>query len=137
MGDRALSFGKFIRAHPRGCFLCYGRSSPFQHDHRTCPIHKVDMEAYKKAHGTKKHTSANIREAKVEATKDGLSKLMMVETEIAKESQEIKGALGPKPDQDKDRDKDKDKKGKGRWRKKGDAVNKVAAEEDTPTTDVP
>ena len=35
------------------------------------------------------------------------------------------------PKQDKNKDKDKDRKGKG------DAVNEVAAEEDTPTTDTP
>ena len=44
-------------------------------------------------------------------------------------------AWGPKPEEDKD--KDKDKKGKGRGKKKGDAVNGVAADEDTPTTDAP
>ena len=131
MGDPPLSFGEFIRAHPQGCFVCYGRSSPFQHDHRTCPIHVADTEACKEVHRTKKRTSANIREAKVEVSKDELSKLMMVGTEIAKEIQEIKRAWGPKPD------KDKHKKGKGLWRKKGDAVNEVAAEEDTRTTHAP
>ena len=50
--------------------------------------------------------------------------LMIVETELAKEIQEINRASGPKPD--KDKDKDKDKKGKGRWRNKEDAVNEVA-----------
>ena len=64
---------------------------------------------------------------------------MMVGTELGKEIQEIKRAWGPKPDKDKDKEKDKekDRKGNGRWRKKGDAVNEVAAEEDTPTTDAP
>ena len=69
----------------------------------------------------------------MEVLKDELSKLMMVGTELAQKIQEFKGAWGPKPD----KDKDKDKKGKGRWRKKGDAVNEVAAEEDTPTCDDP
>ena len=64
-------------------------------------------------------------------SKDELSKLMMVGTELAKEIQEIKRAWRPKPD------KDKDKKGKGWWKKKGDAVAEVAAEEDTRTTDTP
>ena len=88
---------------------------------------------------SKKHTSANIWEAKVEVSKDRLSKLMMVGTALAKKIQEIKRAWGPKPDKDKEKDKDKDKekKGKNRWRKKGDVVFKVAAEEDTPTTDAP
>ena len=66
-------------------------------------------------------------------SKDELSKLMMVGTEPAKEIQEIKRAWGPKLD--KEKDKDNDRKGKSRWRKKGDAVNEVAAEEYTPTTD--
>ena len=66
--DPPLSSGEFIRAHPHGCFVCYGRSSPFQHEHRTFPIHKADSEGYKKAHGTKKRTSADIREAKVEVS---------------------------------------------------------------------
>ena len=38
VGNPPLSFGEFIRAHPQGCFVAYGRSSPCQHDHRTCPI---------------------------------------------------------------------------------------------------
>ena len=68
-------------------------------------------------------------------SKDELCKLMMVGTELAKEIPDIKTAWGAKPDMDKD--KDKDKKGKSRWRKKGDAVNEVAAKEDTPTTNAP
>ena len=48
-------------------------------------MHKADTEAYKKAHGTKRRTSANIREAKEEVSKDELSKLMFVGTELAKE----------------------------------------------------
>ena len=110
-----MSLGEFIPAHPQGCPVWYGQSSPFQHDHRTCPIHKANTEEDKKAHGTKKRTSANIREAKVQVSKDKVSKLMMVGTEFAKEIQEIKRAWRPKPD--KDKDKDKDKKGEGRWRK--------------------
>ena len=54
MGDPPLSFGEFIRAHPQGCFVCYGRNKGFNHDHRTCPIHKADTEAYKKVYGSKK-----------------------------------------------------------------------------------
>ena len=44
--DPPLSFGEFIRAHPQGCFVCYGRKKGFNHDHRTCPIHQADTEAY-------------------------------------------------------------------------------------------
>ena len=47
MGDPPLSFVEFIRAHPQGCFVCYGRNKGFNHDHRTFPIHKADTEAYK------------------------------------------------------------------------------------------
>ena len=71
----------------------------------------------------------------MEVSKDELAKLMMVETELAKEIQELKRAWGPKPDRDKH--KDKDKKGMGGWRQKGDAVNEVAAEEYSPTSDAP
>ena len=87
------------------------------------------------AHGSKKRVSANIREAKLEVSKDELPKLMMVGTELPKEIQESNRAWGPKLD--KDNDKDKDKKGKSWWRKEGGAVNEVAAEEDTPTTHAP
>ena len=113
VGNPPLSFVEFIPAHLQGCFVCYGRSSPFQHDHRTCPIHKADMEAYKKAHGTKKRTSANIREAEVEVSKDKLSKLMVVGTELAEEIQGIKSAWGPKPDEDKNKDMDKKARASG------------------------
>ena len=44
-GDPPLSFREFIRAHPQGCFVCYGRKRGFNHDHRTCPVHKADTEA--------------------------------------------------------------------------------------------
>ena len=128
VGDTQLYFGEFIRAHLQGCFVCYGRSSPY-------PIHKANKEAYKKAHGTKKRASADIREAEVEVSKDELSRLKMVVTELAKDIQEVRRAPGPKPD--KDKDKDKDKKGKGRWKKKGDVVARVAAEEYDRTTDEP
>ena len=56
--------------------MSYGRNKGFNHDHRTCPIHKADTEAYKKVHGSKKRAPAGIRETKVEVTKDELSKLM-------------------------------------------------------------
>ena len=135
VGNPPLVFGEFIQARPQGCFVFYRRSCPSQHDHRTCPIHKADTEAYKTAHRSKKGTSANVREAKLEVSKDELSKLMMVGTELPKEIQESNRAWGPKLD--KNNDKDEDKKGKSRWRKKGGAVNEVAAEEDTPTTDAP
>ena len=125
VGDPPLSFGEFIRAHPQGCFVYYGRNTSLQHDHRTCPVHKANTEAYKKAHGSTKRAPANVRETKVE---DELSKLR---TELAKEIQEIKRAWAPK--QDRGKDKDKDKKGKGWWRKQGD-VNEVAAEDGTRTT---
>ena len=66
--------------------MCYGRKKGFNHDHRTCPVHKADTEAYKKAHGSKKRAPAGIREAKMEVDKDELAKLMSsVGTELAKE----------------------------------------------------
>ena len=69
--------------------MCYGRNKGFNHDHRTCPVHKADTGAYKKVHGSKKSASAGIRETKVELTKDELSNLMSVGTELAKVIQEI------------------------------------------------
>ena len=147
IGDPPLSFGEFIRAHPQGCFVCYGRKKGFNHDHRTCPVHKADTEAYKKAHGSKKRAPAGIREAKMEVDKDELAKLMSsVGTELAKEIQEIKRNWVPRSDNknkennQNDQNKDKDKKGKGGGkggRKKG--INDVEAEENTPssTTDAP
>ena len=143
IGDPPLSFGEFIRAHPQGCFLCYGRNKGCNHDHQTCPIHKADTEAYKKVHGLKKRAPAGIRETKVEVTKDELSKLMSVGTELAKEIQEIKRSWVPKADdknkenKENDKNKDKDKKGKKGGKKKG--VSEVDAEESTPatTTDAP
>ena len=129
VGDPPLSFGEFIRAHPQGSFVCYGRNKGFNHDHRTCPVHKADTEAYNKVHGSKKRASAGIRETKVEVTKDELSKLMSVGTEVAKEIQEIKRSWVPKSD---DKNKDKDKKGKKGEKKK--SVNEVDADESTPTT---
>ena len=108
-----------------------------------CPVHKADTEAYKKVHGSKKRAPAGIRETNVEVTKDELSKLMSVGTELAKEIQEIKRSWLPKSDnknkenKEKDRNKDKDKKGKKGGKKK--SVNEVDAEESTPatTTDAP
>ena len=133
IGNPPLSFGEFIRAHPQGCFVCYGRKQGFNHDNRTCRIHQADTEAYKKAHGSKKRAPAGIREAKVEVDKDELSKLMSVGTELAKEIQEIKRNWVPRSDdKNKENDKDKDKKGRKRGKKKG--VNEVDAEESTPTT---
>ena len=134
MGDPPLSFEEFIRAHPQGCFVCYGRNKGFNHDHRTCPIHKADTEAYKKVHVSKKRAPAGIRETKVEVTKDELSKLMLVGTELAKEILEIKKSWVPKSDDKnkENKEKDKDKKGKKGGKKKG--VNEVDAEESTPTT---
>ena len=144
IGDPPLSFGEFIRAHPQGCFVCYGRKRGFNHDHRTCPVHKADTEAYKKAHGSKKRATAGIREAKVEVDRDELSKLVSQGTELAKEIQEIKRNWVPRSDNknkennqnDQNKDKDKNKGNKG-GRKKG--VNEVDAEENTPssTTDAP
>ena len=143
IGGPPLSFAEFIRAHPQGCFVCYGRNKGFNQDQRTCPIHKADTEAYKKVHGSKKRAPAGIRETKVEVDKDELSKLMSVGTELAKEIQEIKRSWVPKSD-DKNKEnkenkenKDKDKKGKKGGKKKG--VNEVDAEERTPatTTDAP
>ena len=141
--DPPLSFGEFVRAHPQGCFVCYGRKKGFNHDHRTCPIHQADTEAYKKAHGSKKRAPAGIWEVKVEVDKDELSKLMSVGTELAKEIQEIKGNWVPRSDSknkennENDKNKYKDKKPRNRGKKKG--VNEVDAEENTPTstTDAP
>ena len=106
MGDPPLSFGEFIRTHPQGCFVCSGRNKGFKDDHRTCPIHKADTEAYKKVHGSKKRAPVGIRETKVEVTKDELSKLMSVGTELTKDIQEIKRSWVHKSD-DKNKDKDK------------------------------
>ena len=105
------------------------RNKGFNHDHRTCPVHKADTEAYKKVHWSKKRAPAVIWETKVEVTKDDFSKLMSVGTELAKEIQEIKRSWVPKSD---DKNKDKDKKGKKGGKKK--SVNEVDAEESTPTT---
>ena len=134
IGDPPLSFGEFIRAHPQGCFVRYGRNKGFNHDHRTCPVHKADTEAYRKLHGSKKRAPAGIRETKVEVTKDELSKLMSVGTELAKEIQEIKKSWVPKSDNKnkENKEKDKGKRGKKGGKKKG--VNEVDAEESTPTT---
>ena len=134
--DPLLPFGEFIRAHPRGCFVCYGRKRGFNHEHRTCPIHQADTKAYKRA-------PAGIREAKLGVDKDKLSKLMSVGTELAKEIQEIKRNWVPRSDnknkenKENDQNKDKDKKPRNRGKKKG--VNEVDAEENTPTstTDAP
>ena len=138
IGDPPLSFAELVRAHPQGCFVCYGRNKGFNHDHRTCPIHKADTEAYKKVPGSKNRAPAGIWETKVEVTKDEPSKLMSVGTELAKEIQEIKRSWLPKSDdknkenKENDKNKDKDKKGKKGGKKKG--VNEVDAEESTPTT---
>ena len=51
IGDPPLSFGEFIRVHPQGCFVCYGRNKVFNHDHRACPIHKADTEATRRCTG--------------------------------------------------------------------------------------
>ena len=138
IGDPALSFGEFIRAHPQGCFLCYGGNRGFNHDHRTCPVHKADTEAYKKAHGSKKRAPAGIRETKMEVDKDELFKLMSVGTELAKKIQEIKRNWVPRSDdknkenKENDKNKDKDKKGRRGGKKKG--LNEVDAKESSPTT---
>ena len=136
IGDPSLSLGEFIQAHPQGCFVCYGRNKRFNHDHRTCRIHKADTEACKKVHGSKERAPAGIRETKVEVTKDELSKLMSVGTELAKEIQEIRKSWVPKPDDKnkENKEKDKDKKGKKGEKKKG--VNEVDAEESTSTTTI-
>ena len=118
--------------------MCYGRKQGFNHDPRTCPIHRAETEAYKKAHGSKKRAPAGIRETKVEVDKDELSKLMSVGTEFTKEIQEIKRNWVPRSDNknkennENDKNKDNDKKGRRRGKKKG--VNQVDAEESTPTT---
>ena len=138
IGNPPLSFREFIRAHPWGCFSCYGRKQGFNHDHRTCPIHQADTEAYKKAHGSKTRAPAGILETKVEVDKDELSKLMSVGTELAKDIQEIKRNWVPrsgdknKENKENDKNEDKDKKGRKGGKKKG--VNEVDAEGSTPTT---
>ena len=134
IGDPPPSVGEFIRAHPQCCFVCYGRNKGFNHDHRTCPIHKAYTEAYRKVHGSKMRAPAGIRETKVEVTKDQLCKLMSLGTELAKEIQEIKRSWGPKLDEKnrENKEKDKDKKGKKAGKRKG--VNELDAEESTPTT---
>ena len=129
MSDPPLSFGQFIRARPQGSFVCYGRNKGFNHDHRTCPTHQADTEAYKKVHGSKKRAPVGIWENKVEVTKDELSKLMSVGTELAKEIQLIERSWVPKSD---DKNRDKDKKGKKGGKKK--SVNEVDAEGSTPAT---
>ena len=63
MGNPPLSFGEFIRAHSQGCFVCYGRNKGFDHDPRTCPVHKADMEACRKVNGSKKRAPASVRDA--------------------------------------------------------------------------
>ena len=109
--------------------MCYGRNKGFNNDHGTCPIHKADTQAYKKVHGSKKRAPVGIRKKKVVVTKEELSKLMSVGTELAKEIQEIKRSWAPKSD---DKNKDKDKKSKKGGKKK--SVNEVDAEESTPAT---
>ena len=142
IGDPPLSFGEFIRAHPQGCFVCYGRKKGFNHDHRTCPTHKADTEAYKKAHGSKERAPAGIREAKVEVDRDELSKLVSQGTELAKEIQEIKRNWVPRSDnknkENNQYDQNKDKNKTTRRGRKKD-VNEVDAEETAPTstTDAP
>ena len=134
MGDPPLSFAEFIRAHPQGCFVCYGRNKGFNHDHRTCLIHKADTEAYKKVHRLKKRAPAGIRDTKLEVTKDELSKLMSAGTELAKEIQEIKKSWVPKSDDKNKENKQKDKEKKGKKGGKKKSVNEVDAEEGTPAT---
>ena len=118
--------------------MCYGRNKGFNHDHRTCPIHQADTEAYKKVHGSKKRAPAGIRETKVEVDKDELSKLMSMGTELAKEIQEIKRNWVDRSDnknkenKENDTNKDKDKTGKKGGKKNG--VKKVDAEGSTATT---
>ena len=128
MGDPPLSFGEFIRAHPQGCFVSYGRNKGFNNNQRTCAVHKADREAYKKVHGSEKRAPASVWGGKVEVTKDEPFKLMSVGTEFAKEIQGIKRAWVPKSE---DKNKDKEPKGKKGQKKKG--VNEVDAEESTPT----
>ena len=130
VGDLPLSSEELMRAQPQGCFVCYGQNFPFQQEHRTYSTHKADNQPCKKAPGSKKLALANIRESKVEESKEELSKL---KDTLAKQIQEIKRARVPQ--QDKDRDKHKDKKGKGRWENKGDVVTEVTPEENTPTND--
>ena len=102
-------------------------------------VQEADTEAYKKVHGSKKRAPAGIWETKVEVTKDELSKLMSVGTELAKEIQEIKRSWVPKSDDKnkENKEKAKDKKGKKGGKKKSD--NGVDAEESSAatTTDAP
>ena len=68
----------------------------------------------------------------MEVSKDEISKLMMVGTKVAGVIQEIKRAWGHSRTRTR-----QGEEGQGLGRKKDDAVNKVAAEEDTPTIDAP
>ena len=95
------------------------------------------MKANKKAHGAQKRAAANVPKAKVETSKDGLSKLMAVGSELAKEIHETKRSWVPRQDRDNDKEKNKDQKGEGRWKKNADVVNDVTADENTPTNDAP
>ena len=93
--------------------MCYGWNNSFQHDHRTCPVHKAETEAYKKAHRSTKRASPKVCETTVE---EELSKMR---TELAKEIQEIKRSWTPKQDKDKDKDKGKGRLEKERRRQRG------------------
>ena len=139
IGDPQLSFGEFIQAHPESWFVCCGRNKGFNHDHPTCPVQKADAEAYKKLHRSNKRAPAGIRETKVEVTKDELSKLMSVGTELAKEIQGIKRSWVPESDDKNKENKEKDEDKKGKKGRKKKSVNEVNAEESTPatTTDAP
>ena len=72
--------------------MCYGRNTPFQHDHRTYPTHKADTQAYKRAQGSKKRAPANVWETKGEVSNDDPSEMMKVGNGLAKKIQEIKRA---------------------------------------------
>ena len=59
VGSPPLTFGEYVKQHPQGCFVCYGRNREHLHDHRTCPIHKRDTEEYKRKQKDRKDRNVN------------------------------------------------------------------------------
>ena len=135
VGDPPLTFAELVQGHPQGCFVFSGRNTPFQQDHQTCPTHKAGTEAYKKAHGLKKRTPANVREVRVEVSKDELFQLIMVGSSSRRRFRKSAETWAPRLDTD--IDTDKDRKDKGRLRKDSNAVKEVTIKEDIRTTDAP
>ena len=97
VGNLPLSFGEFIRAHPQGFFVFYGRVSPFQHARST--MH------------TRRRTRMRTGPRSVRQPTSGRPRW--------KCSRRSRG-----PNLQRRLRRSRDKKGKGRW-KKGDAVNEL------------